>query len=235
MYEQTISIMMLLSRGKFTFRRTARVVMLLVGIPLWCACQLEVADAFLPSTTRDIRRRTTISSLDQQFNIHPYHTTHELSRKQSEFRRAIFEVSMTEDSSDNDENVGTVQKISIGAGLIASPIVWISLYSVMTTGAGLPAGPFGLLGAIEGVSYLVVVGFVGASLYRKATTGSGLPAGPGGLLGAAEGLSFLSLVGGLLVLASLVAQEGCVPNAKPILDYSDYLPICESKPGLFGE
>ena len=53
---------------------------------------------------------------------------------------------------------------------------------------GLPAGPFGLIGAAEGISYLVVIGFVASSLLSKATSGSGLPAGPGGLLGAHSSL-----------------------------------------------
>ena len=53
---------------------------------------------------------------------------------------------------------------------------------------GLPAGPFGLIGAAEGISYLVVIGFVASSLLSKVTSGSGLPAGPGGLLGAHSSL-----------------------------------------------
>ena len=112
------------------------------------------------------------------------------------------------------------------AGLVANPIMWVSLWCVSATGRGLPAGPFGALGALEGVSYLVVVGFVAASLYQKASTGAGLPAGPKGLLGAAEGLSFLSVVVGLGVLAKLAGQSACVPNALPLLDYSDVLPVC---------
>jgi hypothetical protein len=40
-----------------------------------------------------------------------------------------------------------------------------------STGCGLPAGPFGLYGALEGLSYLWVVGLVGFSIYTKATTG----------------------------------------------------------------
>ena len=32
------------------------------------------------------------------------------------------------------------------AGLVANPVVWCSLASVKTTGGGLPAGPFGLIG-----------------------------------------------------------------------------------------
>lgn len=55
------------------------------------------------------------------------------------------------------------------------------------------AGPGGIYGATEGVSYLVVVGIAAWSLYTKVKTGSGLP---GTLLGAAEGLSFLSIVAG---------------------------------------
>jgi hypothetical protein len=85
-------------------------------------------------------------------------------------------------------------------GLVSQPIMWWSLYTLKTTGCGLPAGPFGLIGAAEGVSYLVVIGFVGAAILSKVTTGKGLPAGPLGLLGAAEGLSFLSAVAGLAVL-----------------------------------
>jgi len=33
------------------------------------------------------------------------------------------------------------------AGLVANPVVWVSLQSVKSTGGGLPAGPFGLLGS----------------------------------------------------------------------------------------
>ena len=97
--------------------------------------------------------------------------------------------------SSDDESTPLV--IASAAGLLANPVMWVSLYSVATTGGGLPAGPFGLVGLVEGISYLVVVGFVGAALFKKVTTGSGLPAGPAGLLGAAEGLSFLSFLAGL--------------------------------------
>ena len=71
-----------------------------------------------------------------------------------------------------------------------------SEFTLKTTGCGLPAGPFGLVGAAEGISYLAIIGIAGASLATKAKTGSGLPAGPAGLLGAAEGLAFLAIVAG---------------------------------------
>ena len=41
---------------------------------------------------------------------------------------------------------GEGEKILGAVGLTAQPVVWFSLYYVATTGAGLPAGPFGLLG-----------------------------------------------------------------------------------------
>jgi hypothetical protein len=106
--------------------------------------------------------------------------------------------------------------VAIGAGLCAQPVVAWSLFALKTTGCGLPAGPFGLLGAAEGISDLVVTGFVGAALYKKATTGSGLPAGPLGLLGACEGLSFLSAALGLVVLGFQIADYGYIPEAVPI-------------------
>jgi len=35
-----------------------------------------------------------------------------------------------------------------------------SVYTKVKTGSGLPSGPFGLLGAVEGLSYLTLVGIV---------------------------------------------------------------------------
>lgn len=100
-------------------------------------------------------------------------------------------------------------------GTVAALVALYSEFTLKTTGCGLPAGPFGLVGAIEGVSYLGVVGLVGVSIYKKVKTGSGLPAGPGGLLGAAEGLSFLAAVAGLVVLGFQILDYGYVPNAVP--------------------
>ena len=117
--------------------------------------------------------------------------------------------------------------VAIAAGgIVANTVMPVSLYFVATTGGGLPAGPFGLVGALEGVSYLVVVCFVGASLRSKLSSGGGLPAGPFGLIGATEGLSFLNVVAGLAVLALLQTQQGCVPNAMPLADYSAAVNVC---------
>ena len=101
-------------------------------------------------------------------------------------------------------------------GVFASAVVLYSEFTLKTTGCGLPAGPFGAVGAIEGVSYLAVIGIAGASLATKAKTGSGLKAGPGGLLGLAEGLAFTAIIVGLVVLAFQFADYGYLPNAIPV-------------------
>lgn len=101
-------------------------------------------------------------------------------------------------------------------GSAASVVVFVSEFTLKTTGCGLPAGPFGLVGAVEGVSYLAIVGIIGASLTKKVRTGTGLPAGPLGLLGLAEGLAYLAAVAGLVVLGFQLADYGYVPNAVPV-------------------
>lgn len=101
-------------------------------------------------------------------------------------------------------------------GSAASCVVLWSEFTLKTTGCGLPAGPFGSLGALEGISYLAIVGIIGASLTTKLKTGKGLPSGPGGLLGAAEGLAYLAALVGIVVLGLQIADYGYIPNAVPI-------------------
>jgi hypothetical protein len=84
-----------------------------------------------------------------------------------------------------------------------------------TTGCGLPAGPFGLEGALEGFSYLGIVGILLWSLSTKIRTGSGLPAGPSGLLGAAEGLTYLTVLGGLVIGGLNIVEYGYLPGFLP--------------------
>ena len=131
----------------------------------------------------------------------------------------------------SEEDLSTengLDKILGSVGAISQPVVWVSLCFVATTGGGLPAGPFGLFGALEGLAYLSVVGLVIRRIFagEKAS----------GILEKAENLSLLTLGASLLVLASLIAKQGCIPNAKPLLDYSNYVKVCnaEEVPGLFG-
>ncbi|KAK6258370.1 hypothetical protein QQP08_002375 [Theobroma cacao] len=120
---------------------------------------------------------------------------------------------MAEETSESGN--GVIEKAAVGSGLVANPVIAWSLYTLKTTGCGLPPGPGGSIGALEGVSYLTVVGIVGWSLFTKAKTGSGLPNGPFGLLGAVEGLSFLSLLAILVVFGLQFFQNGSIPGPLP--------------------
>lgn len=73
-----------------------------------------------------------------------------------------------------------------------------------------------MLGALEGISYLTIVGLIGASAVTKVRTGRGLPSGPFGLLGAAEGLAYLVALAGIVVLALQIKDYGYIPNAVPV-------------------
>ena len=133
-------------------------------------------------------------------------------------------------SGQNESESGNHISVLGALGIACQPIAWISLYFVATTGAGLPAGPFGLLGAVEGLSYLLIVGLVASSGVGDKNNGTDTS------LSTAQKLSSFTLLVALLTLLSLIKAQGCIPNAKPILDYSSYLPVCnpEDTPGLFG-
>eukprot|EP00271_Cylindrocystis_brebissonii_P008841 TRINITY_DN23357_c0_g1_i1.p1 TRINITY_DN23357_c0_g1~~TRINITY_DN23357_c0_g1_i1.p1 ORF type:complete len:180 (+),score=10.98 TRINITY_DN23357_c0_g1_i1:130-669(+) len=113
------------------------------------------------------------------------------------------------------ESSSPVEYAAAIGGLIFSPIVAYSLYTLKTTGCGLPPGPGGLYGAAEGIGFLVVYGIVGWSAYTKVKTGSGLPNGPYGLLGAAEGLSYLIVLASLIVGGLQIAEFGGLPSPVP--------------------
>lgn len=122
-------------------------------------------------------------------------------------------VAMAKETSDTKANIAEIA--AIAGGLVSTPVIAWSLYTLKTTGCGLPPGPGGSIGALEGVSYLVVVGIVFWSFYTKYKTGSGLPNGPFGLLGAVEGLSYLSLVAILVVFGLQYFQLGYIPGPLP--------------------
>jgi hypothetical protein len=130
-------------------------------------------------------------------------------------RRALIPLSASSD--DEIEVIDESQQVILGSlGLVSSLVVFVSEYVLKTTGCGLPAGPGGLFGLVEGVSYLGVFGLTGYATITKIKTGSGLPAGPGGILGAAEGLSFLAVFVGLVVLGFQVTNYGYIPNVVPM-------------------
>lgn len=136
-----------------------------------------------------------------------------LHKRKSRSHAPLKVLSMVKETSESGNAV--LEKAAIGAGLISTPVIGWSLYTLKTTGCGLPPGPGGSIGALEGVSYLVVVGIVGWSLYTKAKTGSGLPNGPFGLLGAVEGLSYLALLAILVVFGLQFLEQGSIPGPLP--------------------
>ncbi|BBN03647.1 hypothetical protein MPTK1_2g25140 [Marchantia polymorpha subsp. ruderalis] len=117
--------------------------------------------------------------------------------------------------SEDTESVGPVGVGAIAGGLVAVPVVAWSLYTLKTTGCGLPPGPGGAIGALEGVSYLAILGVIGWSIYTKVKTGAGLPNGPFGLLGAVEGLSYLAFLAILVVFGLQALDYGFIPGPLP--------------------
>jgi len=152
--------------------------------------------------------------------------------------RMILENSSEDDDNGEGPDTGTGGVLLESIGLVSHPVVWISLYVLATTGHGLPAGPGGSIGALEGIAYLVVVAL---SILPASWTDdtevdgddqddSGGDSRSGSLLPiSARTLSRITIGLGLLVLAGVATGKGCVPNAKPILDYSAYLPICNAE------
>lgn len=141
-------------------------------------------------------------------------------RDVSPFERAATRLTAQPDDSLDEGNtifISTPTGYFLGVvGTIAALVTFYSEFTLKTTGCGLPAGPFGLFGLVEGLSYLCVTGIAAYSTVTKVKTGSGLPAGPWGLVGAAEGLSFLAIAVGLVVLALQVLDYGYIPNAVPM-------------------
>ncbi|XP_042490924.1 uncharacterized protein LOC122070787 [Macadamia integrifolia] len=125
-------------------------------------------------------------------------------------------VAMAKESSGSGSGDGIIEKVAIVGGLVSTPVIGWSLYTLKTTGCGLPPGPGGSIGALEGVSYLVVVGITAWSLYTKTKTGSGLPNGPYGLLGAVEGLSYLALLTIVVVFGLQFLEQGSLPGPVPV-------------------
>jgi hypothetical protein len=74
-------------------------------------------------------------------------------------------------STDDESSISTSDQGVLGAvGSVAALITLYSEFTLANTGCGLPAGPLGLVGLAEGLSYLGIVGIVGYSLFTKVKT-----------------------------------------------------------------
>lgn len=94
-------------------------------------------------------------------------------------------------------------------------MVLYSEYTLKTTGCGLPAGPFGIVGAIEGLSYLGVVGIC-ANAVSKYFSDEGDNRSDTGARRLATTLGVSAALVGILVLGFQVMDYGYIPNAVPM-------------------
>ena len=94
----------------------------------------------------------------------------------------------------------TTAKATIG--IASTPITLASLFSLTTTGCGLPGE---LLGALEGLAYVVVTAFAISSLFTRVTTGGDLRAAE--LRSAAEEAASLEASGASEVRVAFSAQK----------------------------
>ena len=106
-------------------------------------------------------------------------------------------------------------------GTIASIVVLRSEFVLKTTGCGLPAGPFGIVGALEGISYLgVVATSVAAAIsYFSSSDDDDESNSNSNVIIAgrlAVSLSCTAIVFGIAVLAFQLTDYGYIPNAVPM-------------------
>lgn len=122
-----------------------------------------------------------------------------------------------QDDGDGDVNLGGDGSLDLGGilGTIASIVVLRSEFILKTTGCGLPAGPFGLVGAIEGVSYLGVVATCATAAVGYFSE-DGLEGSDSITRRLAITLSVSAVVVGVAVLAFQLTDYGFIPNAVPM-------------------
>ena len=104
-------------------------------------------------------------------------------------------------------------------GILASMVVLRSEFVLKTTGCGLPAGPFGLVGAIEGISYLGVVATTATAIVAATSDNKNNNDNDnniGLLRRLAISLSVSAIIFGIFVLVLQIFDYGYIPNAVPM-------------------
>ncbi|VEU40708.1 unnamed protein product [Pseudo-nitzschia multistriata] len=126
------------------------------------------------------------------------------------------DVATTDDAADRDDGTPGLWDAAGILGTAASIVVLRSEFVLKTTGCGLPAGPFGIVGAIEGISYLGVVATCAASVVDLVASedGASRPKTVAGRVAAA--MSFAAVLVGITVLAFQLTDYGYIPNAVPM-------------------
>ena len=90
----------------------------------------------------------------------------------------------------------------------ASSVVLYSEWTLSQTGCGLPAGPYGIVGGIEGISYLLVVAVAAQTILFSSNKNKEISVG--------FISSMTSILIGILVLVGQVTNYGYIPNAVPM-------------------
>ena len=88
-------------------------------------------------------------------------------RSQLGFNHALFPSRSVTLYASTDKESSSDQGVLGAIGSVAALITLYSEFTLANTGCGLPAGPLGLVGLAEGLSYLGIVGIVGYSLFTK--------------------------------------------------------------------
>ncbi len=108
-----------------------------------------------------------VSSID---SIHGTGSIAFIKRNRQEFQH-VSSTSLHASPERDDLTLSESSQTILGVtGTVASLIVFYSEFTLKTTGCGVPAGPFGLFGLAEGLSYLGVTGLVAYSLVTKVKT-----------------------------------------------------------------
>ena len=167
-----------------------------------------IASCYTSSLSLLVRPTSNVKQLRNQKQLLKLQQPFSNKRSSSALEANIFENEPGDIVPENAIPIGIL-------GTLSNLVCFYSLYVLKTTSCGLPPGYLGIEGAIEGISYLVVVSIFGWSLLKKIQTGSGLPTDRFGLLGLAEGLSFLTILGGIAIAILNLQEYGFLPGFLP--------------------
>jgi hypothetical protein len=137
------------------------------------------------------------------------------SEKLSQPQLSSIVLKSAQDNSDGD--IGGGGSLDAGGilGTIASVVVLYSEFVLKTTGCGLPAGPFGIVGAVEGVSYLGVVATCATAAVDYFSE-NGVEGSDNITRRIATALGVTAAAVGIVVLVLQVTNYGYIPNAVPM-------------------
>ena len=172
-----------------------------------------------------------VSPVVHSFQISPILTAHGSSSMDIELRRgskkqtlskklspqqvfkSSIELRSTQDDNGGENLESSFPSIDAILGITASLVVLYSEYTLKTTGCGLPAGRFGIVGAAEGLSYLGVVGICANAASKYFSDDESSETGARSI---ATTLGISAALVGLAVLGFQIADYGYIPNAVPM-------------------